>query len=247
MEFRCRNAVDLEPKEPKIDNQCGLSQIDTIRASDIWRGRQYNILNRWNTVDGAMHLTHQANNLFAEVFLAASATVRRKNAIGEITASGPLINCALFGAENRNSDPAIGAAVNGLARQGRMITLANPVGLYMDNFNQAGILLPNGMPATSWFRILRGVPGRSLRAVFEPPAGSPAGVTVSDLTIGGQAIKFGGQLSQRVTMKLRATARLATSVHNLPVGCGAIPDLGGPGVGLGLAAVDTEQPLSRRA
>ncbi len=40
MEFRCRNAVDLEPKEPKIDNQCGLSQIDTIRASDIWRGRQ---------------------------------------------------------------------------------------------------------------------------------------------------------------------------------------------------------------
>ena len=39
MEFRCRNAVDLEPKEPKISNQCGLSQSDTIRASDIWRGR----------------------------------------------------------------------------------------------------------------------------------------------------------------------------------------------------------------
>jgi hypothetical protein len=39
MEFRCRNDVDLEPKEPKIDNQCGLSQSDTIRASDIWRGR----------------------------------------------------------------------------------------------------------------------------------------------------------------------------------------------------------------
>ena len=40
MEFRCRNDVDLEPKEPKISNQCGLSQSDTIRASDIWRGRQ---------------------------------------------------------------------------------------------------------------------------------------------------------------------------------------------------------------
>lgn len=35
-------AVDLEPKEPKIDNQCGLSQIDAIRASDIWRGRLTN-------------------------------------------------------------------------------------------------------------------------------------------------------------------------------------------------------------
>ena len=44
MEFRCRNAVDLEPKEPKIDNQCGLSQIDTIRASDIWRGRLFYIV-----------------------------------------------------------------------------------------------------------------------------------------------------------------------------------------------------------
>ena len=41
MEFRCRNDVDLEPKEPKIDNQCGLSQSDTIRASDIRRGRLY--------------------------------------------------------------------------------------------------------------------------------------------------------------------------------------------------------------
>ena len=31
--------VDLEPREPKFGNQCGLSQIDAIRASDIWRGR----------------------------------------------------------------------------------------------------------------------------------------------------------------------------------------------------------------
>ncbi len=43
MQFRCRNDVDLEPKEPKIDNQCGLSQSDTIRASDIWRGRHARI------------------------------------------------------------------------------------------------------------------------------------------------------------------------------------------------------------
>ena len=44
MEFRCRNAVDLEPKEPKIDNQSGLSQIGAIRASDIWRGRLHRIV-----------------------------------------------------------------------------------------------------------------------------------------------------------------------------------------------------------
>ena len=41
MQFRCRNDVDLEPREPKFGNQSGLSQSDTIRASDIWRCRQY--------------------------------------------------------------------------------------------------------------------------------------------------------------------------------------------------------------
>lgn len=219
-----------------------------VKKEDLFSGGQYDVLNRWNTTDGAMHLTHPANNLFAEVFLAASASVRRKNSSGvEVTASGPLINCAQFGAANRNSDPAIGVAVNGLARQGRMITLANPVGLYIDHMDQAGILLPDGTPATGWFRILRGVAGRTLRAVFEPPAGSPAGITVSDLTIGGQAIKFGGQLAQRITMKLTAAASVATGVHNSPVGCGPIPDSGDSGTGLGLAAVDGDRPPSRRA
>ena len=30
---------------------------------------QYNRLNKWNTTHGAMHLTHPANNLFAEIVL----------------------------------------------------------------------------------------------------------------------------------------------------------------------------------
>src|SRR2546426_625976 len=69
----------------------------TVKKSDLFASGTYNRLNRWNTANGAMHLTHPANNLFAEVFLAASATVRRKNAAGaEITASIPLINCAQF-------------------------------------------------------------------------------------------------------------------------------------------------------
>ena len=59
MEFRCRNDVDLESKEPKIDNQCGLSQIDTIRASDIWRGRHYSI-----TRDFLNHYDRRLEQLF---------------------------------------------------------------------------------------------------------------------------------------------------------------------------------------
>src|SRR5262249_14997432 len=160
-----------------------------------------NVLNHWNTADGAMHLTEPANNLFAEVQLAADATVRRKDNAGvEITSAIPLTRCAQFGDEGRNSDPAIGAGVNGFVRQGRMVTLANPVGLYIDPLDDSGFHLPDGSAATGWFRILRGVKGRTLRAVFEPPAGSA--FTVSDVTIGGVPIQFGGQIAQKITMKL---------------------------------------------
>ncbi len=48
-----------------------------------------------------------------EVFLAATATVRRRRQHGaELTSAIPLINCAQYGDASRNSDPAIGAAVN---------------------------------------------------------------------------------------------------------------------------------------
>jgi hypothetical protein len=39
-------------------------------------------LNKWTTTDGVMHLTHPANNLFAEIVLAAQATVQRQYPTG---------------------------------------------------------------------------------------------------------------------------------------------------------------------
>ena len=67
-----------------------------VKHADLFSGEQYQKLNRWNTADGAMHLTQQANNLFAEVILAAEATVRRKDAAShEITSAVPLTNCAI--------------------------------------------------------------------------------------------------------------------------------------------------------
>ena len=95
---------------------------------------------------GALHLTHSANNLGAEFFMAASATVRRTKLGAELTQAIPLITCARYGNEDRNSDPKIGIEVNALARAKRMVTLANPVGLYMAAFDGAGITL-NGHPA----------------------------------------------------------------------------------------------------
>ena len=190
----------------------------TVKKADLFSGGKYQRLNKWNTRDGAMHLTQSANALSAEVFLAADASVRRKNAAGiEITSAIPLTKCARFGDEHRNSDPTIGAGVNSFARQGRMITLVNPVGLYIDHLDDTGFRLPDGTPTTGWFQVLRGSAGHTLRAVFAPPAGST--FTVSDVKIGGVAVTFGGQIAQNITMRLTAAASVAQSAHNTPVAC----------------------------
>lgn len=195
-----------------------------VQLSELLSGGSYDVTNVWNTERGAMHLTHPANNLFAEVFLAASATVRRQQHGAELMQSIPLIKCAQYGAATRNSDPNIGIAVNSLAREGRMITLANPVGLYMASFDGSGLTL-NGAPAGGFFKVVRGAFPRALRAVYElPPDQAAAGRSVSDVLIGGEPLEFGGQLAQRVTMHLVGVASVAQEIHNTPVECGPIPE-----------------------
>jgi hypothetical protein len=197
-----------------------------VEEQDLFPNGQYDKLNKWNTQQGAMHLTNSANNLFAEVYLAATATVRRQQNGAELTSAIPLIKCGRYGEEVRNSDPAIGAAVNGLARAGRRITLANPVGLYMASFDGNGLTV-NGKPAGGFFKVVRGAFPLGLRAVYELPADLVAqGFTVSDVKIGGSSIGFGGQLAQRITMHLVGVASVAQDIHNVPVAvCGGVPDV----------------------
>jgi hypothetical protein len=203
-----------------------------VQMADLFPGgpgAAYDRLNKWNTAAGAMHLTHSANNLFAEVFLAGTATVRRSQHGAEITQSIPLIRCGQYGDETRNSDPAIGAAVNGLCRQGRHLTLANPVGLYMASFNGAGITV-NGTPAGGFFKVMRGAFPLALRAVYElPPELAAQGLTVSDVKVGGTPLQFGGQLAERVTMHIAGVASVAQDIHDSPVNaCGGVPQVNAP-------------------
>jgi hypothetical protein len=197
-----------------------------VIAADLFSpDGSYNRLNKWNTASGAMHLTHSANNLFAEVFLAASATVRRQQNGAELNSSIPLINCAEYGDADRNSDPNIGFAVNQLASQGRLITLSNPVGRYMASFDGNGLSL-NGRPAGDFFTVVRGSFPLALRAVFQLPADlAGQGLTVSDVKIGGANVQFGGELAERITMHLTGVASVAETIHNTPVGCGGIPQV----------------------
>lgn len=210
-----------------------------VEEADLFPGGKYDRLNKWNTELGAMHLTNSANNLFAEIFLAASATVRRSRDGQELISAIPLTTCAHFGEDTRNSDPAIGAAVNGLARQGRLITLANPVGLYMASINTSGLTL-EGKPTGAFFKVVRGQFPFALRAVFQlPPEESAKALTVSDVKIGGRSIEYGGQLAELITMNLVAAPSKSQDIHNTPVancrGVGQVDPAAA--AGLGAAAI----------
>lgn len=183
----------------------------------------YNPWNRWNTVDGIMHLSHPSNTLQAEIQLGADATVLYSLGGQDdprlVADSGALIARARLGGNNRCSDPTISGSVNHLAALGCALTLANPIGLYMDHIDFAGWSTPKGDEVDpEWFRIVRGQPGLIERAVFEVP--HHLGFRVGDLSIGGEAIEYGGQIAERITVKLVALADpeggFATKPRGLP-------------------------------
>ncbi|MBW4609008.1 MAG: hypothetical protein KME22_17820 [Hassallia sp. WJT32-NPBG1] len=191
-----------------------------VQLSDLFdQNGQYNRLNKWNTKNGAMHLNQRNNTLGAEINIAAFATILRQKDGRVLTDADELINCARYGAPGRASDPIIGAIVNGLARDGYSITLANPVGLYIDSIDTTGWTKPDGVTPVdaSYWRILRGTAGKILRAVYEvPPA---EGFTVGDIQIGGEQIEFGGQIAEHITMKLTGVAFGKGQIQNQPLGC----------------------------
>jgi hypothetical protein len=169
-----------------------------------------------------MHLTHPSNTLLAEIGLGAQATQLRSHPQRRsVTVADPdaLICRAGYGGFNRCSDPTIGGSVNQLAALGFGVTLADPVGLYMDHLDMAGFTVgaATGPPVESneWFTVARGEPGMISRAVFAPPEGSPH--TVSDVFIAGEPIRFGGQLAERMTVKLVGLADTGAGHRHTPL------------------------------
>lgn len=180
----------------------------------------YNPLNIWNagpfstsTGGGAMHLTSTPNTLQTEIGLATSATLGRKCGSSDFN---NLICCAKYGQPHRNSDPNIGGNTNTLVGAGMTVTLTNPPGLYIQMPDFSQYVTPDKTDASTFWRIERGtatlndskgnpLPGNFiLHAVFEVPQGK--GYTVSDITIGGQKIAWGGQVARTINMHIVATA-----------------------------------------
>lgn len=190
----------------------------------LLKAGEYNPFNPWNTEKGALHLTHPANTLGAEINLAAVASVPRKNANGQrVTDVRPLVCCAGYGDANRSSDPTIGWGVNttclGVApgAAAHAATLADPVGLYMRGLQQGSLTGPNDEPLDDWFKFVRGNAGRGLMAVLGPPAGGTFGL--DQVKVKGIKLEYGGQVAECIDMVLYAKVSPATGPLPAMVAC----------------------------
>ncbi len=180
----------------------------------------YNMFNKWNTTHGIMHLCSPPNALQAEIQLGADATVLRADAAGKpVVLAGPLVCCALYGGPDRNSDPTIGGSVNALARTGAMITLADPVGLYMDHIDTAGWVAPDNRGTDDCVSVVRGTAEKGMIARLKIEVPAYRGFTVGDIKIGGVNIEYGGHVAECITVKIVGAATNLGSVKNTPIVC----------------------------
>jgi hypothetical protein len=205
-----------------IKNRNGDYSID-------YHSGDYNPYNKWN-LSYAMHLTHPANSLYAEVVLAAEATVLRKNGGGDpITDPHALICCASYGEPNRNSDPTIGFRANSLVRDSHWVSLRNPVGLYIAGIDPSQFTKPDGSIINDfggrYWNILRASEDHSmiLRATVKVPEGEMFNgkpLLLGDLLVNGDPLEYGGQVADTITVGLFAIA-VTGGPNASPISCGS--------------------------
>lgn len=172
----------------------------------------YNPQNPWNYPQNGgargliMHMAQVNNSFGAAVNLSAVATWPRVSDQGlPIIGEQELIACARFGERVRHSDPHIGSEINKLVRSGNEVGFADPVGLYMDRIDLSDFEVPDGVAPTDLVRVVRGSADYMLRVIFEAPVDS--GFTLYDVRIGGDRIRFGSQVAEKVNVRIRGIAR----------------------------------------
>ena len=187
-----------------------------VVLTDLHIDGRYNPQNRWNMPErqgnrGAlMHMAFGPNTLGAVIRLAAAATWPSRGSDGKlITSERGLIDSRDYGARERHSDPHIGAQVNALTRQGNKISLAGPTGFYIDSVDFSGFDVPDGITPNDLMRVVRGDKNHMMRIVFEAPSGS--NFKLGDVKIDGHQIRFGGQIAEKLTIRISAISRKAKS------------------------------------
>jgi hypothetical protein len=192
----------------------------------------YDPINKWNQKTsyqpdrgGVVHLTSQPNTLNAEIYVAASACVLRQRDYDPQA----LVCCSPYGDSFRHSDPHIMFQINRLIKESNVrVSLANPIGLYIQDPDFSNYALPNvpgakGKQASDFWTVRRGYAqgvnpdlphdlGFALHTVYEVPAG--LGFCVGDILIAGQPINWASQIAR--TFKVALAAQAIPSVSPLP-------------------------------
>ncbi|HEY6138235.1 MAG TPA: hypothetical protein VI670_10775 [Thermoanaerobaculia bacterium] len=163
---------------------------------------RYDPANRFNTTEGAMHMICSINNLGAALGLIWQAIIWR------LSGSEPkdVQDCEPGG--QHHADPTVIAHFNRMAREGRFITLEDPVGVYILGVDTAGWKTPDGSDPRSLITVTRGNPPVRLRV--HVPSGA---FTLSDVTIGGEPIRSGAQVAERVTVGIYASVGAAGAIR----------------------------------
>ena len=151
----------------------------------------YDRHNRWTTVDGIMHYVNGINELNQAIGLAQGGA--QSTASGRDNFEFPVIG-------SNAADDYIVRQVAGLGRAGFGVAVREPVGLYIDGWDDAGWSRPDGSPVGDYWRITRGRPGAVLRLEYEVPV--EEGFVVGDIRIGGRRVQHGGQLAEHMTSSL---------------------------------------------
>ena len=136
----------------------------------------------------------------------------------------------------RNSDPTIVGSVISFVAEGRKLALMDPVGLYIADVDNDGLLFPDEKTPVprDWFRLTRGSKlttpigtsfSLSQRLIFDVPAFM--GFSVGDLVDAatGDKVKYGGQIASKVTVALyaKASARKLVQSPSLLTQVGQVP------------------------
>lgn len=186
-------------------DRCGDPSVQLADLADV--NGNYNWYNKWNNAY-CVHMQQPNNTLGAQINIAArSSILRMRVSTGELIEDAQtLIKCAEFGAAARQSDPAIGFAVNLFARENRFVTLENPVGLYMTRLDTTGWSSPDGTNPQMFWKVIKGKddsdPRKAIIVRAEYAVPDDKSYTVSEIKIGGEAIRYGAQVAANLEIRL---------------------------------------------
>lgn len=163
-----------------------------VQREHLFRDGKYDTMNRWTRTDGIVHFVSQSppNSLGAIVGLAQSGDTEPADNYVRIQA----------GAEHAVDDYMV-IELGALQRKGWSIAVQDPVGLYIEGWDDTGWTRPDGSPVGDYWRITRGRPGEVLRLEYQVPA--EEGFVVGDIRIGGRPVEYGGQLAEHISSVIR--------------------------------------------